>query len=158
MQNKLLLPHKWKRIGWIILIPSFVFGLYLIIFGIENVHLNARTFAILDIEILKDTKIFSFISTNISATIAGSLFITGSLLVGFSKEKVEDEFISNLRLTSLLWAVLVNYILLLFAFLFIYGLPFFDVMVYNCFTILIFFIVRFNYVLYRNFKKAGREK
>jgi uncharacterized membrane protein len=79
-------------------------------------------------------------------------------MVGFSKEKNEDEFITNLRQSSLYWAVIVNYILLLFAFVFLYGIAFLNVMLYNMFTILIIFIVRFNYVLYRTSKWKPDEK
>ena len=80
------------------------------------------------------------------------------MLVGFSKEKNEDEFISEIRLSSLLWAVWVSYMLLLIAFLLIYGSPFLEVMVYNMFTILIIFIVRFNFILYKNAKTVQDEK
>jgi len=73
-------------------------------------------------------------------------------------EKVEDEFIANLRLNSLLWAVLVNYVLLLFMFLFIYGLAFLNIMVYNMFTILFLFIGKFNIALYRNSKSGPNEE
>ena len=81
-----------------------------------------------------------------------------AMFVGFSKEKREDEFIAKLRLSSLLWAVWVNYVLLLFAFLFVYGTSFLTVMIYNMFTVLIIFIVRFNYILYKNAKSVSDEK
>jgi hypothetical protein len=58
----------------------------------------------------------------------------------------------------LLWAVFVNYILLLLSFIFIYGTRFFNVMLYNMFTVLIIFIARFNYVLYKNSKSLKNEK
>ena len=79
-------------------------------------------------------------------------------MVGFSKEKQEDEFIAEVRLNSLLWAVAVNYILLLLAFIFVYGTPFLQVMIYNMFTILVIFIARFHYILYKNCKTFSDEK
>jgi ABC-type Fe3+-siderophore transport system permease subunit len=103
-------------------------------------------------------RLFSFIDVNITNTIIGVLFITGALLVGFSREKREDEFIAGIRLSSLLWAVAVNYLLLLLAFIFIYGTPFLDVMLYNMFTVLILFIARFHYMLYKNSKPLTDEK
>ena len=54
--------------------------------------------------------------------------------------------------------VKINYILLLLAFLFVYGTDFLIVMIYNMFTVLIIFIVRFNYILYKNSKTAPDEK
>lgn len=155
MIHQLLLPNKYKKAGWLILVPATILGIILLFTGFDSMPLNTRVFAVLNNEILGKNQSFNFIYTNVTPTIAGILFIAGALLVGFSKEKNEDEFISNLRLSSLLWAVLVNYILLLFAFAFIYGTSFLDVMLYNMFTVLIIFIARFNYVLYRNSKSVS---
>lgn len=158
MSHKLLLPNRFKIIGWFLLIPSTILGIILSFYGFDAHWLNATVFAILNNEILGGDQFFAFIHTDITNTVAGAVFIIGAMFVGFSREKKEDEYISNLRLSSLLWAVYVSYILLLVAFLFIYGTGFFTVMVYNMFTILIIFIVRFNYILYKNFKKTSDEK
>ncbi|HZV71982.1 MAG TPA: hypothetical protein VFG10_20735 [Saprospiraceae bacterium] len=158
MTNKLLLPNKFKLIGWCILIPATVAGIILTITGYEAEWLSSRVFAIISESGLEDAKVFSMINANVTNTLVGTLFIIGALLVSFSKEKKEDEFISNLRLSSLLWSVWVNYILLLIAFIFIYGLAFFNVMVYNMFTVLIIFIIRFNYILYKSTKSMSDEK
>ena len=115
-------------------------------------------FAIISDDLFAETHYFSFVKANSTYTLAGLLFICSALLVGFSKEKTEDEFIANLRLSSLLWAVLVNYTLMLLAFIFVYGPSFLQVMMYNIFTVLAIFIVRFNYVLYKNAKSAADEK
>jgi len=72
------------------------------------------------------------------------------LFIAFAREKQEDEFIGRLRLESLQWAVLVNYILLLLATWLIHGFSYIDVMMYNMLTILIFFILRFHVLLFRN--------
>ncbi len=158
MSNKLLLPNRYKKIGWFILVPSTILGIILCYneFGADWIH--AKVFAIANEGLLENYKYFSFTYANITNTVVGGLFIIGAMLVSFSKEKNEDEFITELRLSSLLWAVYVSYILLLIAFLFVYGTPFLDVMVYNMFTVLIIFIVRFNYILYKNSKSVSDEK
>src|SRR4051812_41145321 len=122
MSHQLLLPNKYKKIGWIILIPAFIAGIIISISGYEASWLHARVFTVLNVELFGNKQFFSFIEANITNTVVGILFIVGALLVSFSKEKTEDEFIAKLRLSSLLWATLVSYILLLFAFVFIYGL------------------------------------
>jgi hypothetical protein len=155
---QILLPNQYKKVGWFVLIPASILGIILIFSGFESIPINAKVYAILNNELLGEKQFFSFINTNITNTIVGILFITGALMVGFSKEKNEDEFITNLRQSSLYWAVIVNYILLLFAFVFLYGIAFLNVMLYNMFTILIIFIVRFNYVLYRTSKWKPDEK
>ncbi len=158
MTNKLLLPNRFKMIGWCILVPTAAAGIILSITGYEANWLSSTVFAILNEEAFGESKFFTMIDVNITNTLVGSIFIIGALLVSFSKEKKEDEFIANLRLSSLLWSVWVNYTLLLIAFLFVYGLAFFNVMVYNMFTILIIFIIRFNYILYKSSKSMSDEK
>ena len=155
MKHQLLLPNKYKKLGWALLIPAIILGVITMSTDFELLKIETWVPALINDEFMESTKFFSLIKTNIANTLIGVLFIAGALLVSFSKEKNEDEFISSLRQSSLLWSVLVNYILLAIAFLFIYGMAFFQVMVYNMFTILIIYIVRFNYVLYRNNKATA---
>lgn len=159
MNNKFLLPHRYKIIGWYILIPATLFGMALMIGGVHELFaVNAKVFAFYYEELFGEGHSFSVFHTNITPTLTGVLFLVGALLVSFSKEKREDEFIARLRQSSLLWAVLVNYGLLLLSFVFIYGLAFLSVMLYNMFTVLIIFIIRFNYILYRSSKEMPHEK
>lgn len=158
MTKQLLLPNRFKRIGWFILIPALIAGILSSATGFELEWLNARVFSFFNDDIFESGKHFSFITTNVTNTLIGILFLAGALMVSFSKEKQEDEFIANLRLSSLLWSVWVNYGLLLIAFVFVYGLAFFSVMVYNMFTILIIFIIRFNYLLWKTNTPAAYEK
>lgn len=155
--TSLLLPHRFKKPGWFILIPAALAGILISIMDFDAQLLKGTVFAIANDPLLGEDRFFSFIKTDLTNTVVGSLFIIGGLLVGFSREKKEDEFIANLRLTSLLWAVWVSYILLLLAFLFIYGAVFFSVMVYNMFTVLIIFIIRFNFLLYKNAVPANEK-
>ena len=158
MSSKLLLPNRFKKVGWLILIPSTIVGIILACneFGFD--WLWARVFSIANDGKEGNYMYCGIRNTNITNTVVGVFFIIGAMLVCFSKEKNEDEFIAEIRLSSLLWAVWVSYILLLIAFLFVYGSPFFDVMVYNMFTVLIIFIVRFNYIMYKNAKAVSHEK
>ena len=158
MKNSILISNKFKKAGWILLIPSVVLGVAVVLTDYEADWLNLKVFAVLYNQVFEKTRSFQWVETNITNTVIGVLFIVGAMLVSFSKEKNEDEFIANLRLTSLLWAVCVNYILLLLAFIFIYGTDFLSVMIYNMFTILIIFIVRFHFILYKNNKAITDEK
>lgn len=152
MKDQLLLPNRFKKWGWALLIPSIILGAISLANSYEWLPLNVTIPTLINEELMEQTRYFSMTHTNITNTLIGTLFIAGALLVSFSKEKNEDEFIQSLRLSSLSWAVLVNYLLLALAFLFIYGMAFLQVMIYNMFTTLIIYIVRFNYVLYRNSK------
>ena len=158
MQSKILLPHKYKKIGWFIFIPAVLLGVITSFYDFHELGIKANVFAIQYDEIFADDRVFTFVETEVTNTILGVLLIVGGLLVAFSREKEEDEFISSLRMNSLLWAVLLNYLILLFCFLFIYGLSFLNVMAYNMFTTLVIFIARFQFLLYRNSKFKTDEK
>ncbi len=158
MSQQRLFPHRFKAIGWFILVPAFFAGLYLTITDFQPGWLDAKMLSIFPSRFYGTTKAFSIISVNLANTIAGSLFIIGGLLVGFSREKNEDEFIASIRLTSLLRAVFVNYSVLLVAFIFVYETSFLSVMVYNMFTVLLLFILRFHYLLNKSLKTVPDEK
>ena len=153
MKTNYLFPSKYKKIGWLIFIPTLIFGLYTVIYEYEPALLDLNVFAIFVNEFFEDPKIFGIVNNNILNEILGVLMIISSILVAFSKERDEDEFISKIRLESLVWATYVNYGILLLAFLLVYDFSFFWVMVFNMFTILIFFIVRFN-IQIGKFKKS----
>jgi hypothetical protein len=160
MLTKLLLPNRFKRPGWIIFIPSALLGLFIIIFDYDFKFLDTKVFTIYSgtALFLKEHIWFGFMDSNLTKTIIGVLFIIGAMFVAFSKEKTEDEFIAKTRLESLLWATYINYGILLFCFLFFYDFEFLYVMIFNMFTILVIFIIRFYYMLYRANKSLSYEK
>ena len=151
MLKQILLPNQFKLLGWILLVPSAILGFLLMLSDLEStLKINSKVFALYNDEIMGSQRHTGIISTDITNTLVGVFFILGAMMVGFSKEKKEDEYVANLRLSSLMWAVWVNYLLLLLSFIFIYGMGFFHVMIYNMFTVLIIFIGRFNIILLKN--------
>ena len=149
-----LLPHHLKKIGWLLLIPAFIAGAYYMFWGQEvssNFKMNVFGLFGKGFNIGQEaTPNWRFSEIELLPNLAGIIFLIGGLLVMFSKEKKEDEFINQLRLSSLQFAVLINYLLLLICFLLIHGFSFLDVMVYNMFTVIILYIIRFQYLL-RNY-------
>jgi hypothetical protein len=110
MKPKYLLPHLYKKIGWIITAPLLTYAVYsYILGGIYSLPFDAD-----DLE-----GRFPLLGTIILIGL-----LTGLLLVSFSMEKTEDEYIGRLRLESLQVAVIVNYILLILAALSFFGLDF----------------------------------
>ena len=145
MKVNYLFPNKFKVIGWFILIPSAFIGLVTLIYEYEPSFLDFNVPAIFIDDFFTDKKLFGIVKNNILNEIFGILIIISSLFVAFSKEKSEDEYISKIRLDSLVWAVYVNYGILLFSILFIFDFSFLWVMIFNMFTVLLFFIIRFNW-------------
>jgi hypothetical protein len=147
MKTGYLLPNRFKLLGWLLLFLSSI--VYLMLLLNYNVFSDDTTvFAIYDGG-MGPTRMFTFIQNNISDEVCAVLVIVGGILAAFSEEKEEDEYISKIRLESLLWATYINYGLLLFSVLFIYGMGFYQVMIYNMFTLLFIFLIRFNLILYR---------
>ncbi len=163
MKTNYLLPNRFKLIGWIILIPTLVLSiLFFLFFEFEPDFLNIKVFAFFaeeSIDFFSTSKeYFTFVKTNALDEILALSLIISALFVAFSKEKDEDEFISKIRLESLVWATYINYAILFFSIIFIFGFPFFWVMVCNMFTILIFFIIRFNWLIYKSKKTVKNEE
>jgi len=158
MQTKLLFPHWFKQIGWILLIPATIMGILYLFFDVSFKLLNLEIFSVYAERIIGRDVAFGVVKNNLTEEIAAILFIIGAIFVAFSKEKHEDEFIAKTRLESLVWATYANYIILIFCFLFFYNMAFFVVMIFNMFTILIFFIVRFYYILYKSNKMLNNEE
>ena len=78
--------------------------------------------------------------------------------MAFSKEKDEDELIAKIRLESLVWAMYLNYGILLLTFLLLYDFSFYWAMVFNMYTMLFFFIIRFNIKIWRLRKSVSYEE
>jgi hypothetical protein len=150
MKTTYLLPHKYKTIGWVLFILGLIGGIFMYATGgYESDALTMKVFSIYsDDFIMKEERgFFKIIEENsVLDELISLAIIIGGLMVAFTKEKVEDEFIYKLRTDSLVWALIFNYTILIFAIIFIYGLTFFDVLVFNMFTPLLFFIIRFNFL------------
>ncbi len=159
MKINYLFPTKYKKIGWLMLVPSFIIGMLILIFEYEPNFLDMRVPAIYSDQIFgEENGFFGFIKNNILNEIIGVLTIISLILVAFSKEEAEDEYISKIRLESLVWAVYVNYGILLLSFVSIYNLTFLWVMIFNMFTVLLFFIIRFYWQLSIVKKSAKHEE
>lgn len=127
----LLFSHGFQKWGWCILAVGLIFGIYALASDYGSPLVN---------------------NIAIIGTILGAIFST------CSREKIEDEMVRQLRLNSLLVALYISYALLIVCSLFVYGLDFLYVMVYNMFTILFVFMVVFRYRMWCLNKEAKNEE
>ncbi|MCF7568110.1 hypothetical protein L3X37_07000 [Sabulilitoribacter arenilitoris] len=149
MKTNYLLPNKYKIVGWVLFILGIISGLLITIYEFELDFFKIKVLQMFNFKGNKEP-FFCIIKNNVLDEIISICIIVGGLLVGFTKEKIEDEFIYKLRKDSLVWAIICNYTILLFTIIFIYGGDFFDIMIYNMFTPLLFFIIRFNFLKLKN--------
>lgn len=152
MKNSYLFPSCFKKIGWIMFLLFLVFSIFS--FYLEKIDgWYIHVFALVD-----GDHYFTWGREDISNEFT-FLGITLSLLfISFAREKEEDEYISRMRCESLVWAVIVNYIILIIATWLIYGIPYLQVMMYNMFTMLFLFIFKFHLALYKLKKSMSNEK
>jgi len=150
MKTKHLLPNRLKALGWWILLPSIFIGLRITIMEWEPDLLN--------FQLPKALNWNGSAHNNLLNELLGIAAIVGGLIVAFARVKVEDELMTRLRLESLVWAVKWNYIILLLAFVFVYGLSFYWVMIYNMFTVLILFIAKFHLSMRELNRSLSHEK
>lgn len=154
MHTKFLLPHRARIWGWAITLPALILMLLYLQTGFTFSFLNYAANDVQHIDF--DNGLLSTIQFNNFTDELGSiLLIIGLLLVAFSKEKDEDERISQIRLESLLWATLVNALLIIGCIILFYNQLFLKIMAYNICSTLLFFIARFNGVLYRERRKTS---
>ncbi len=141
-----LLPNRFKMIGWFIFIPSLILGM-ISLTGILNFQIS--------LPVIYNSGFFNngqdgFLNTteiDLLPNLFGILIIIGGILVGFSKEKIEDEYISSLRLKSVFWSLIASYSIVLILFLTVFGSLFFTIMILIMFLPLVLYILRFNYLL-----------
>lgn len=146
MSSLPLLPKWFRTLGIILIAPAILLGALVLYrdfsfawLTIPNFHAHPPDFGSSD--------------ENFTNELAAMFILVALLFIAFSRYKVEDEFISQVRLKALYLAVWVNYILLLVGIFLIYGSNFWSLTIYNLYTILIIYIITFYYLRY-NLGKA----
>lgn len=148
MKTRFLFPHKFRKVGLVLFLLGI--GLYALFYSFGD--------QIMEYEIIQGN-MGNVIPINIiSHDVNLILFIAGLLLIGFTKEKIEDEQIAQLRLDSLQWAMYFNYALMLICVLVVNGMDFLAVMAYQIFTPLAFFIIRFRWTVYQSTRLLRSEE
>ena len=151
---KLLLPHRYKKIGAFIAPLGFCLWLLMQLGYIKS--LLIYTFG----ELPGAYEWSAYHVVNAGAAVLGFFsFLAGLYFVAFSKEKVEDEMVQKTRLDSFQFAALLQIIVTIAGFMFIVvaGDPgesrmllFFIALV---FLFWLSFISRFNYILHVKYRQ-----
>ncbi len=150
MKGHFLFPNSFKKLGWFLFLPSVVVTICISSLNVNtDDYFTVTTFAIYQETIGSKPGYFCWIKNGILDELLTFGMIAGGILVGFSKLKNEDEYISKIRYESLVWATYLNYGLILFFTAFVFGMPYLNVLFHNMFTLLLFFIIRFHYKIYQ---------
>jgi hypothetical protein len=156
METKLLFPNRFKKLGWVL----FIIGLLLtIIIEIEifPIHLNNES-VITKWTTIKSMHPIPFIEKsnnngsrepeNIVNELAMSFVAIGFILVAFTREKKEDEYISKIRSDSFVWSFYLYVMAILIAIWTSYSLDFIFVITWLVLLPPIIFVLRFHWFVY----------
>ena len=148
MNKILLLPYSFKRIGWVLFIPTALLGLLMAIDGFNGFP----SF------LLPDSAVGSATLSRISNNIVLIGLLLGALLITCSRERIEDELIARIRLNALLTALYINILATVIATLALYGFDYLNVMVVNLVSLPVLFLVIERVMLWRLGKEAAHEE
>ncbi|WP_432714690.1 hypothetical protein [Pedobacter sp.] len=147
MNYKTLLPNRFKKFGWLIFILASI------------IFFAARKFdwqpTFLDITI-NDYSLIT--EVNLLKEFIFTFWMIGLIMITFSKEKQEDEFISYLRLTSWQYAVMASLIISIIGTWSIFGWNYLIFSAINMLTVPLLFMLIFNLLLYRNSNKQTADE
>ena len=152
-RTKFLLPAKFRFVGSIFFIAGVITGVFRFYLGIKPKILDARVFAVYS-EYL-DEKYMKLVNNNLGEEITLLLILTGLFLIALSKEKTENEMISNIRYQSLIISFYISFIFLLAATFFTYGFAFLYMLIlFSAIPMASYIVIfRFHFYLYhRNLK------
>lgn len=138
-----LLPYPVKFAGIILTLAGIVVGVFYLWF---DFRFNMPVFAIFSSFL--ETKMFVTFTTNFADELTLLLLVAGLLLIVFSREKIETQYLNNAREKAMTKAIITNNIFLLLSILFVYGSGFIGILVINLFSFLLFFLFFF-YLLKR---------
>src|SRR5882757_7918691 len=133
MKTRFLFPHSWRIAGLFCIISFIPFMILkkLVYHGYNDVHLK----------ILDDSGLFTM--THFYEIMPLIIMLSGLVFIAFSKEKIEDEQISQLRLDSLQWSIYFTYFLFITCLVFVNGADFAHNRQLILWAPLVFFIIRF---------------
>ena len=155
MKTNYLFPNRFKKIGWGLIALAVIATT---IIAITETEISCKVLAIINGVFLGDTGYFEIITDDIGFEVLSIVLLVGGLFVTMSKEKVEDEFISKIRLESLVWATFINYGIITLAILFVYDISFLYALTINIFSLLIIFSVIFHWKLFKSRKALNHEE
>lgn len=143
MKSRLLFPHWCRFLGWGLVIAHVPMS----IIGRANGMTNPLDQPLVNTTLFTGEHLFFICTTLVMAL--------GLFIVAFSREKVEDEQIWQVRLDSLRWAIFINYLVLIASLVFVNDIA--HLLELNLWVPLLFFIIRFRWVIFRLNSSLSRE-
>ena len=154
MLKSFLLPYGFRKIGWVILIPTALLGIVLLFSDFDA----DAVFRFYGQSVRTGSGSFTSNAQHWLNNIVLIGISIGGIFVACSKERIEDEMIARIRLNSLLTALYVNYAVLIVTALLVYDLAFITVMACMILGVLLLFILILRVALWRFRKSTDHEE
>ena len=133
MKHYFLLPYGFKWAGWVLLLSSLLLGGWIV----------ATDFDPQSSELLSSLQLEGTLINNYAVI---GLWL-GAIFVGCSKERVEDEMITRIRLNALMIGFYLQAIFIIIATFVCNSLDYLEVMLYNLVTYPLIFVVIYRWML-----------
>ena len=148
-----LFNYKYKKISAVIFYLSIPIGLFLLWNDrIQDVFV-VNVFSIFSYEWIGSERTgFGWIENGLGDEIFTLLIIVSGLVNSFSKEKIEDELISRIRLESLSLSVFISFGLIIISTFLVFDINYMYVLVFNLFLIILLFNLIFKFRLFKHYK------
>ena len=148
-----LFNYKYKKISGGIFYLLIPVGLFLLLTErIQDIFV-VNVFSIFSYEWIGSERTgFGWIENGLGDEIFTLLIIVSGLINSFSKEKIEDELISRIRLESLSLSLFISFGLIIISTFLVFNINYMYVLVFNLFLIILLFNLIFKFRLFKHYK------
>ena len=144
-----LFSNKFKKTSGMIFYLSIAIGLFLLLTDrIQNIFVvNVFSYEWFGSE----RPGFGWIENGLGDEVFTLLIIISGLINSFSKEKIEDELISKIRLESLSLSLFISFGLIIVSTFLVFNINYMYVLVFNLFLIIVLFNLIFKFRLFKHY-------
>ena len=157
MKKNYLLPHNFKMIGLIMLVPFLTACTWLLLGPCEAECFTVKVPALFTLDLASTSEWFSMTVTDPVNEISMLGLLVSLVFIALSKEKDEDEMTAVVRMQSFVWSFWCTAILMPIAILFVYDLAFMYFAFASVFVCFIMYICKFNYEMIK-IRRTENEK
>ena len=147
-----LFSNKFKKTSGVVFYLSILVGLFLLLTDKIRDIFVVNVFSIFSYEWIGSERTgFGWIENGLGDEIFTLLIIVSGLINSFSKEKIEDELISRIRLESLSLSLFISFGLIIISTFLVFNINYMIVLVFNLFLIILLFNLIFKFRLFKHY-------
>ena len=147
-----LFSNKFKKTSGVVFYLSILVGLFLLLTDKILDIFVVNVFSIFSYEWIGSERTgFGWIENGLGDEIFTLLIIVSGLINSFSKEKIEDELISRIRLESLSLSLFISFGLIILSTFLVFNINYMYVLVFNLFLIILLFNLILKFRLFKHY-------